>query len=118
MSHSYLDELDDQANELIQRDQEDPNILNGLSYLVGSVLAARYPMIEVDGEMKKVAEGELGCKMIPGEHYEKIAEELTLFLANVLQSWLDAGSERDVTMEELGPVIEEHVRGWSTACDR
>jgi len=42
-----------------------------------------------------------------------IADNITLVVAEILQSWLDAGSERDVTLEELGPVIEDHVRQWA-----
>lgn len=50
---------------------------------------------------------------IPRAGVEEIAEELTDFIAEVLQGWLDAGSERDVTYEELGPAIQDHVKGWS-----
>ena len=50
---------------------------------------------------------------VPAQHVEAIADEITAVVAEILQAWLDAGSERDVTFEELGPVILDHVKGWS-----
>jgi hypothetical protein len=44
---------------------------------------------------------------------DKVAEDITLVVAEILQSWLDAGSERDVTFEDLGPAITDHVKGWA-----
>lgn len=51
--------------------------------------------------------------LVPAEHVEAIADAITLVVAEILQAWLDAGSERDVTLEELGPAIRDHVKGWS-----
>lgn len=53
------------------------------------------------------------CPCIPKEHAEVIAETLTAVIAEILQSWLDAGSERDSTMEELFDPIHAHLRGWA-----
>lgn len=44
---------------------------------------------------------------------DAIADELTSMIAEILQAYLDAGSERDVTHEELGPAIRDHVAGWT-----
>jgi len=51
--------------------------------------------------------------VIPDEVVEPLSEHLTLFIAQVLQSWIDAGSERDVTLEELYEPIEEHIKSWA-----
>lgn len=50
---------------------------------------------------------------VPMKHAEQVAELITDVVAEILQSFLDAGSERDVTLEELGPVIVDHVKGWA-----
>jgi hypothetical protein len=52
---------------------------------------------------------------IHAEHVDAISDYITLVVAEILQAWLDAGSERDVTLEELGPHITDHVKGWSEA---
>jgi len=51
--------------------------------------------------------------VVPAQHAEAIADTITLVVAVILQAWLDAGSERDVTLEELGPAILEHVKDWT-----
>jgi len=65
---------------------------------VGEILLERYPVTEVDS--------------IPAEGAEVIADVLTMFIAEVVQCYINAGSEREVTLEELGPVIEEHIKSW------
>lgn len=50
---------------------------------------------------------------IQAVHVDAIAHELTIVVAEILQSWLDAGSERDVTMEDLEGPIRAHVRSWT-----
>ena len=50
--------------------------------------------------------------LVPAQHTPAIADQITYLVAEILQSYLDAGSERENTMEELGPVIEAHVKGW------
>jgi hypothetical protein len=84
---------------------------------IGKLLEEGYPTVWVGERITdRVAEGE-GCPMIPGEHYKDVAEMVTAVVAEIIQAWLDAGSEREVTLEELGPEIEEHIKGWSTAYD-
>jgi uncharacterized protein YicC (UPF0701 family) len=61
----------------------------------------------------ELAEGDIG--LIPAEASEEVAEIITDVVAEILQAWLNAGSERDVTGEELGPVILEHVKGWDSS---
>lgn len=41
-----------------------------------------------------------------------IAEEICYIVAEMLQVWLDAGSERESTMEEIFPAIHDHVASW------
>ena len=44
---------------------------------------------------------------------DTISEHLTGFIAEVLQAWLDAGSERDVTLENLYDPIHKEVGSWA-----
>ena len=46
------------------------------------------------------------------EDADEVAGCVTLAVAQILQVWLDAGSERENTIEELGPAIQEHFRSW------
>lgn len=69
---------------------------------IGRRLAERFP-----------ADHSAGHPMIPAEAAEPIADTITMVVAEILQAWLDAGSERDVTLEELGPSILAHVRDWA-----
>jgi len=57
----------------------------------------------------------LGYPTIPDDRADEIADSITLVVAQILQSWLDAGSERENTVEELGDPIREHVRSWTTS---
>lgn len=56
-------------------------------------------------------------KMLPGDG-SAVADDLTMVVAEILQSWLDAGSEREVTEEEIGPIMRDHCRGWSHAATK
>lgn len=49
---------------------------------------------------------------IPQSAVEDLTEILVSFAANLIQGWLDAGSERDVTYEELEGPIRQHIAGW------
>jgi DNA-binding ferritin-like protein len=51
--------------------------------------------------------------LVPHQHVEALAADLTLLIAEILQAWVDAGSERDAVMEDLLPHIEAEVHGWS-----
>lgn len=80
---------------------------------IGNLLQQQFPARPHDNDPP----GDPLSRYIPGEHVPEIADEVTLVVANIIQAWLDAGSERDVTMEELGPEIEKHLKGWSTAAE-
>jgi hypothetical protein len=58
-----------------------------------------------------------GRPCIPGKYVPQIADELTSIIANVVASYLDAGSERDAVQESLGPVIEAELHSWSELVD-
>jgi hypothetical protein len=72
--------------------------LNRLAQQTGTVLESAYPAVD---------------RAIPNDATDAIAEHLTGFIAEVLQSWLDAGSERDVTLENLFDPIHREVASWS-----
>jgi hypothetical protein len=74
--------------------------------LIGDILERNHPRRTVPGGWGP-----------PAEDAEDIADTITLVVAQILQAWLDAGSERDVTMEELGPHILDHVKGWCIPYD-
>jgi hypothetical protein len=56
-------------------------------------------------------------KFIPAEHLDLITESLVAMIAETIQAWIDAGSERDAVMEnyELYDTIRAELRGWSNA---
>lgn len=72
---------------------------------IADILSKRYPAVphRMDDSIPT----------IPSKYCEAIATQLTMVVAEVIQSWIDAGSERDVTLEELQPEIEKHLIGWS-----
>lgn len=49
---------------------------------------------------------------MPKEHIDAISELVIDVVCRIEQAWLNAGSERDVTIDNLGPHIEEHMKGW------
>jgi hypothetical protein len=69
---------------------------------IGAILEKSHPRVEAEG-----------ATMIAAKDVVEIADTITLVVAQILQSWLNAGSERDNTIEELGPAIEDHVRSWA-----
>lgn len=87
----------DDFNELWQK-------VMGKAEEIGNILAEKYPAVGQDPDYK--------C-YIPEKGVTVVSEVITMMVAEILQSWLDAGSEREVTLEELGSAIEEHVKGWS-----
>jgi hypothetical protein len=68
-----------------------------LSRIIGTLLEREYPAVD---------------RGIPAEHADTISDEICLVVANILQAWLDAGSEREVTLEDLYGPINDHVKGW------
>jgi hypothetical protein len=72
--------------------------LNRLAQQTGTVLESAYPAVN---------------RAIPNEAVDSVSEHLTGFIAEVLQAWLDAGSERDVTLENLYDPIRREVASWS-----
>lgn len=85
-------------------DNADACQIVGHATMIGDLLEKNHPRVMLDGT---------GCGAVPKADVKDVAGVITMVVAQILQSWLDAGSERDVTMEELGPVIEEHVDGWA-----
>lgn len=69
---------------------------------IGTILERHYPCPE---------DAPIGG--IPPAHVEAVSDYITLVVAEILQAWLGAGSEREVTLEELGPHVLDHVKGWS-----
>lgn len=67
---------------------------------IGKILEWQHPAID---------------RAIPDEAVTPIADAITLVVAEIIQSWINAGSERDNTLEELGPAIEAHVRSWAVS---
>src|SRR5215470_5403835 len=58
----------------------------------------------------------MNARMIPADHLDAITEGLVQVIAEVIQVWIDAGSEREVTMENEGlfRAIRDELAGWST----
>lgn len=83
-------------------------LMRELGHVVGHILATAVPPVEIDGGPQ---EG------IPAEFLNDLTECLMIFHAEVVQSWIDAGSEREVTMEDEGLflAIKASLHGWSTA---
>jgi galactitol-specific phosphotransferase system IIC component len=80
----------------------DSNLIISHASVIGNHLANVFPSVMSDG-----------AQLIPANAVTPVADVITLVVAEILQAWLNAGSERDVTLEELGPAIEAHVRDWS-----
>lgn len=89
---------------------------------LGRALAERYPPIRPKERIARGGRGtperraeyeELGWGIMPSKHCDDIAEAFTTLIAEAITEWLDVGSEREATLEELGPVIAEHLLGWS-----
>ena len=85
---------------------EDHNRIIALAGEIGNILTQTFPEAKIRG---------INGTTVPKKYYKEIAENITMVVANILQAYLNAGSEREVTEEELGPVIEEHVKGWADA---
>lgn len=68
------------------------------------------PMLGWDDAEELALSG--GTALLPGDG-SKVADDIVLLVAEMLQAWLDAGSEREVTEEEIGEAMRDHCRGWS-----
>lgn len=53
---------------------------------------------------------------IPFNHLDAITEGFMLVIAEAIQSWIDAGSEREAVMEaeDLHAAIHDELRSWSS----
>lgn len=71
--------------------------------LVGKVIEERIPQ----------ESGSLSHGFVPDRAVEPLTDAIVTFAAELLQTYLDAGSERDVTDEDLRPTIEKHVKEWT-----
>lgn len=49
---------------------------------------------------------------LPAGAVEPIKEVLTALVADLIEYYIDVGSEREVTQENLGPHIENELWGW------
>lgn len=72
---------------------------------LGETLATNYPAVQHPDN--------LGC--VPAAHLDALTDHLLVMLAETIQSWIHAGSERDVTIsdEELYIAIRNHLKEWS-----
>lgn len=59
---------------------------------------------------QRITDGQPG---IPQEYVDDITDHITLYIAEILQAWLDAGSERENTQEELYTPIRDHIATWA-----
>lgn len=82
------------------------NDIYNASRTIGDALAEKHGIDYPDG-------ADLGA--IPTDKVDAIAEDILTVIAEILQSWINAGSERDVTMENdaLLAALTEEVRGWT-----
>lgn len=78
------------------------NLLRDHAQAIGNHLADVYPPAYREG-----------YPTVPSEHLDAITEEVTLVVAEIIQAWIDAGSERDAVMEELSPHIRNELKGWT-----
>lgn len=71
-----------------------------LGYTVGTVLESKFPARN---------------RMIPHEAVDPIANAIQMIVAEAIQAWIDAGSERDAVMEneQLHNALVAEVFGWS-----
>jgi hypothetical protein len=54
-----------------------------------------------------------GYPTVPANHKDAIADYLTSVVAELVESYLDAGSERDAIAEEIFPHLLTLVNGWT-----
>jgi hypothetical protein len=80
--------------------QPDHNDVVAFAAAIGNILVRHYPAPDLEHGS------------IPADNAEAISDYITLVVAEILQAWLDAGSEREVTLEELFGPIYDHVKGW------
>jgi hypothetical protein len=73
-----------------------------LAHRIGNILEQQFPVPE-----------EAPHGHVPMAAVETVTDYITLVVADILQSFLDAGSEREVTLEELWQPIYDHVKGWA-----
>lgn len=85
---------------------------------IGTMLAKEHGRVSaIDGHVMLTQDGrdglwENGPGAIPPGAGEAVADAIVSVVAEILQAWLDAGSEREVTDEQIGECITDHVLGW------
>lgn len=79
------------------------NSIHNHATRIGDILSTQYGVVE----------GYDGFGAIPADKDEALAEDLTAIIAEILQAWLNAGSEREATMETLFPAMLAEVREWT-----
>ena len=75
---------------------------------MGRLLLLKWPATEVP-----MGPGLTPQQVVPKAHADEIADLITLGVAEMIQAYIDAGSEREVTMENLGPHIAEEIHSWT-----
>jgi hypothetical protein len=85
-----------------------PLRIEDLAGAIGVALEKKYPRTNVGSPMYP-------CGAIPQQSVEDLAFDLVSVIAEIIQAWIDAGSERDVTManEALFRAIYDELKGWS-----
>src|SRR5215472_8235460 len=83
-------------------------MMHDLGRIAGVALEGAIPAVPIEG-----ATG------INGDYLEDITDQVVVFIAELVQAFINAGSEREVTYEneELRHAIYEELRGWSTRYD-
>lgn len=81
--------------------------LRNLGSLIGYVMESQAPAVPYAEDSPPVA--------IPSDKVEEIVDGFTIVIAEALQAWLDAGSEREVTYENeaLHEALTQEVLGWA-----
>jgi hypothetical protein len=84
-------------------------VLHDLGRIAGITLEGAIPAVDIEG-----ATG------INGDYLEDLTDQVVVFIAELIQAFINAGSEREVTYENdaLRNAIYEELRGWSSAYDK
>jgi len=93
-------------NEVVFMNTAGPTIRKSAD-LIGKMLTSQFPPDPLEFSPYQGS--------IPDDAVPLIAWALTAVVAEVLQSYLNAGSESDAIHESLGPMMEAEIREWATS---
>lgn len=81
------------------------NKVLALAAEIGDELVKEHGRMALDGH---------GCGGVVEGTVRAVTEDLVMVVAEIMQSWLDAGSEREVTFENeaLADGLMDEVNGW------